>query len=39
MFEGILNIMVPNNDVLHSIIRKIQAIKGILKTTRYDNGQ
>jgi len=38
MFEGILNIMVPNNDVLHSIIRKIQAIKGILKTTRYDNG-
>ena len=38
MFEGILNIMVPNSDVLYGIIRKIQAIKGILKTTRYDNG-
>jgi GTP pyrophosphokinase len=37
MFEGILNIMVPNSDVLHSIIRKIQGIKGILKTSRYDN--
>ena len=37
MFEGILNIMVPNNDILQSIIRKIQAIKGILKTSRYDN--
>ncbi len=37
LFEGILNIMVPNNDVLHSIIRKIQALKGILKATRYDN--
>lgn len=39
LFEGILNIMVSNNDVIHSIIRKIQAIKGILKTTRYDSGQ
>jgi guanosine-3',5'-bis(diphosphate) 3'-pyrophosphohydrolase len=37
MFEGILNIMVPNSDVLHGIMRKIQAIKGILKVTRYDN--
>jgi GTP pyrophosphokinase len=37
MFEGILNIMVPNSDVLHGIIRKIQGIKGILKTSRYDN--
>jgi GTP diphosphokinase / guanosine-3',5'-bis(diphosphate) 3'-diphosphatase len=37
MFEGILNIMVPNSDVLHSIMRKIQGIKGILKVTRYDN--
>jgi hypothetical protein len=39
LFEGILNIMVPNSDVLHGIIRKIQGIKGILKTTRYDSGQ
>jgi guanosine-3',5'-bis(diphosphate) 3'-pyrophosphohydrolase len=38
MFEGILNIMVPNSDVLHGIMRKIQALKGILKVTRYDNG-
>jgi GTP pyrophosphokinase len=38
LFEGILNIMVLNNDVLYTIIKKIQAIKGILKTTRYDNG-
>jgi GTP pyrophosphokinase len=37
MFEGILNIMVPNHDVLYGIMRKIQAIKGILKTSRYDN--
>ena len=31
LFEGILNIMVPNSDVLHGIIRKIQGLKGILK--------
>jgi GTP pyrophosphokinase len=37
IFEGILNIMVPNNDVLQSIIRKISNIKGILKAARYDN--
>jgi guanosine-3',5'-bis(diphosphate) 3'-pyrophosphohydrolase len=37
LFEGMLNIIVPNSDVLHSIIRKIQGIKGILKAARYDN--
>lgn len=37
LFEGILNIMVPNSDMLYGIIRKIQGIKGILKTTRYDS--
>ncbi len=37
LFEGMLNIIVPNSDVLHSIIRKIQSIKGILKASRYDN--
>ncbi|HKK41244.1 MAG TPA: RelA/SpoT family protein [Bacteroidales bacterium] len=37
IFEGVLNIMVPNNDVLQSIIRKIGNIKGILKAARYDN--
>jgi GTP diphosphokinase / guanosine-3',5'-bis(diphosphate) 3'-diphosphatase len=39
MFEGILNIMVPNSDVLHGIIRNIQGIKGILKVSRSDSGQ
>ena len=38
MFEGLLNIMVPNHNVLHGVIRKIQSIKGILKATRLDNG-
>jgi guanosine-3',5'-bis(diphosphate) 3'-pyrophosphohydrolase len=37
MFEGILNIMVPNSDILQSIMRKIQGLKGILKTSRYDS--
>ncbi len=37
MFEGILNIMVPNSDVLHGIIRKLQGLKGILKVTRYES--
>jgi GTP pyrophosphokinase len=37
LFEGILNIMVPNSDILHQIMRKIQSIKGILKVTRYDS--
>jgi GTP pyrophosphokinase len=37
LFEGVLNIMVPNSDILHGIMRHIQSIKGILKVTRYDN--
>jgi GTP pyrophosphokinase len=37
LFEGMLNIMVPNSDVLYGIMRKIQGIKGILKTSRYDS--
>jgi GTP pyrophosphokinase len=39
MFEGILNIMVPNHNVLYSVIRKIQSIKGILKISRIDNSE
>jgi GTP pyrophosphokinase len=39
MFEGLLNIMVPNNDVLQGIIRKIHSIKGVLKATRQNTGQ
>jgi GTP pyrophosphokinase len=38
LFEGMLNIMVPNSDILHGIMRKIQGLKGILKVTRYGNG-
>ncbi len=34
MFEGTLNIMVPNNDVLYGIIKKIQSIKGVFKASR-----
>jgi GTP pyrophosphokinase len=37
LFEGVLNIMVPNSDVLYTIIRKIQAIKGIVKASRIDS--
>jgi guanosine-3',5'-bis(diphosphate) 3'-pyrophosphohydrolase len=36
MFEGILNIMVPNNNVLQGIIKKIVGIKGVQKATRLD---
>ena len=37
MFEGTMNILVPNNDVLYSIIKKIHSIKGILKVVRQNN--
>jgi GTP pyrophosphokinase len=37
MFEGTLNIMVPNNDVLYVLIKKIQSVKGILKATRLNS--
>jgi len=37
IFEGTLNIMVPNNDVLYGVMRKIQALRGILKVNRADN--
>ena len=37
LFEGMLNIMVTNNNVLHGIMRKIQALKGILKVVRVDD--
>ncbi len=36
MFEGILNIMVGNNNVLQGVIRRIQSIRGILKASRQD---
>jgi GTP diphosphokinase / guanosine-3',5'-bis(diphosphate) 3'-diphosphatase len=37
MFEGMLNIMVPNNNILQGIIRKIISIKGIHKASRVDS--
>ena len=37
MFEGALNLLVPNNDVLYGIIRKIQSVKGVLKANRINN--
>ncbi len=37
MFEGTLNLMVPNNDVLYGIIRKISSLKGVLKASRQSN--
>jgi len=38
MFEGMLNIMVPNHNVLYGVIRKIQSIKGIIKASRINGG-
>jgi GTP pyrophosphokinase len=37
IFEGILTVMVPNNNVLQGIIRKINGIKGVHKAVRSDN--
>lgn len=39
MFEGMLQIMVPNNHVLQSIIKKILSIKGVLKAVRTESGE
>jgi GTP diphosphokinase / guanosine-3',5'-bis(diphosphate) 3'-diphosphatase len=38
LFEGMLNIMVSNQNVLYGVIRKIQELKGILKASRVDGG-
>jgi len=37
MFEGMLSIMVPNNNVLQGIIKKILGVKGILKAVRTES--
>ncbi|MZP54789.1 MAG: RelA/SpoT family protein [Bacteroidales bacterium] len=37
MFEGTINLLVANNDMLYGIIRKIHSIKGILKVNRQNN--
>ncbi len=36
LFEGTLNIMVPNYNTLQLIIRRIHSIKGVLKASRAD---
>lgn len=38
IFEGMLNILVSNHNVLYGVIRRIQGIKGILKASRVDGG-
>lgn len=37
LFEGTLNITVPNYNTLQQVIRKIQSIKGVLKASRTDS--
>jgi GTP diphosphokinase / guanosine-3',5'-bis(diphosphate) 3'-diphosphatase len=37
LFEGSLNIMVPNYNTLQLIIRRIQSLKGVLKAVRSDS--
>ena len=37
VFEGMLNVMVPNSNILYGVMRKIQSMKGILKISRIDN--
>ena len=37
VFEGILTLMVPNNNILQGIIKKISAIKGVHRAIRSDN--
>jgi len=37
IFEGMLNIMVSNNNALQIVIKKIQSIKGVLKVIRVDS--
>jgi len=37
LFEGTLSLLVPNNDVLYSIIKKIQHTRGILKVSRQNS--
>jgi hypothetical protein len=38
LFEGTLNIMVPNYNTLQLIIRRIHGLKGILRAVRADAG-
>jgi GTP diphosphokinase / guanosine-3',5'-bis(diphosphate) 3'-diphosphatase len=37
MFEGRIELLVPNVNILYGIIKKIQAVKGITRVTRVDS--
>jgi len=37
LFEGKIDLLVPNINMLYSLIKKMQAVKGITKATRMDN--
>ena len=37
LFEGQLSLLVPNNDVLYGLIKKIRSISGVLKASRQNN--
>jgi len=39
IFEGTLSIMVPNNDVLYGIIRRISSVRGVIKAVRHTSEQ
>ncbi|MGB8359723.1 MAG: HD domain-containing protein [Bacteroidales bacterium] len=37
LFEGKIDLLVPNTNMLYGLIKKMQAVKGITKATRIDN--
>jgi GTP diphosphokinase / guanosine-3',5'-bis(diphosphate) 3'-diphosphatase len=37
LFEGKIDLLVPNTNMLYGLIKKMQAVKGITKATRMDN--
>lgn len=36
LFEGRIELLVPNINVLYSLIKKIQSVKGITRVSRVD---
>ena len=37
MFEGKIDLLVPNVNILYAVMKKIQSVKGITRTVRVDN--
>lgn len=37
IFEGTLSLLVPNNDVLYSLMKKIQSVRGIVRVIRQND--